>query len=291
MSKLLITGANGFLGSFITKLMVLKHEVTIVEKGDRIFNRISDVESQLKIYDFDTCDLEKIFTDNKFDIIIHTATDYGRDLNQIRDQIITNVVFPINLVQLAIKFNVRTFINTDTFFNSNYLNYAYLGNYTLSKKQLTEWLFFFSDKIQVVNMKLQHIYGPTDSQLKFVMHMIKCMSENVTELDVTKGEQKRDFIFIDDVANAFKKVIENLDFFENGFTTVEVGTGESIKVKDFLNVIRKLTNSKTKLNFGALPYREGEIMNSKANTNILNRLDWQHKVSLKEGLNRIINTD
>jgi CDP-paratose synthetase len=289
MSRILITGANGFLGSFITKLMVMYHEVTIVEKCAGIYNRISDVVSKLNVYDFDTYDLEKIFAENKFDVIIHTATDYGRDINRNQDQITTNLLFPVDLVQIAIKHKVRTFINTDTFFNNNELNYKYLGSYTLTKKHLNEWLAFFSAKIQVVNMKLQHIYGPTDSQLKFVMHMINSMTDNVSELDITKGEQKRDFIYIEDVAQAFKKVVDNLNSFEEGFSTIEVGTGNSITIKEFLNLIHKLTNSKTKLNYGALPYREGEIMDSIANIQRLNNLGWYPEVKLKEGLQKIIN--
>ena len=289
MSRILITGANGFLGSFITKLMVMYHEVTIVEKCAGIYNRISDVVSKLNAYDFDTYDLEKIFAENKFDVIIHTATDYGRDINRNQDKITTNLLFPVDLVQIAIKHKVRTFINTDTFFNNNELNYKYLGSYTLTKKHLNEWLAFFSAKIQVVNMKLQHIYGPTDSQLKFVMHMINSMTDNVSELDITKGEQKRDFIYIEDVAQAFKKVVDNLNSFEEGFSTIEVGTGNSITIKEFLNLIHKLTNSKTKLNYGALPYREGEIMDSIANIQRLNNLGWYPEVKLKEGLQKIIN--
>ena len=49
-------------------------------------------------------------------------------------------------------------------------------------------------------------------------------------------------------------------------------------------LIKDITTSKTQLNFGAIPYREGEIMDSKIESYTLNKLGWKPKYSLKKAV-------
>ena len=53
--------------------------------------------------------------------------------------------------------------------------------------------------------------------------------------------------------------------------------------------MKELTNSKTKLNFGALEYRKNEIMSAVADNELLTGLGWKPQYSLKEGLMNTIN--
>jgi nucleoside-diphosphate-sugar epimerase len=53
-------------------------------------------------------------------------------------------------------------------------------------------------------------------------------------------------------------------------------------------LIKNLCNSNIKLNFGAIPYRKNEIMNSDANPEFLRNLGWFPKFSLDEGLRKTI---
>ena len=48
------------------------------------------------------------------------------------------------------------------------------------------------------------------------------------------------------------------------FKHIDVGTGKKTSIRDFVKTIKRLSKSSTKLDFGALPYREDEIMSSYA---------------------------
>jgi len=135
-------------------------------------------------------------------------------------------------------------------------------------------------------MKLEHIYGPKDDENKFITFLIRRMMRNET-IDLTAGEQKRDFIYIDDVIHAFVKVLET----ESLHNEYEVGSGDSISIKKFVRLIHRLTESSSTLNFGALSYRENEIMESHADISKLTEIGWQPFVSSEDGIMRIIKNE
>ena len=107
-------------------------------------------------------------------------------------------------------------------------------------------------------------------------------------MNLTKGEQKRDFIHIDDVVSIYqillKKVKEKTDFYQE----YPVGSGKAIAIRELVDMIHRLTQSKTILRFGALPYREGEVMFSEAQLDALNLGGWFPKSNLEQSLKQTI---
>jgi nucleoside-diphosphate-sugar epimerase len=196
---------------------------------------------------------------------------------------------PIRLIELGIEFKTICFINTDSYFNKGGGSYSNLLNYSLSKKSLLVWLKQLSNQIRVVNVTLEHMYGPADSRSKFVENLIQEIAvEHVSKVHLTHGHQKRDFVYVDDVAEAFIKLIEygrNHDF---TFKNFEVGTGESVQVRDFAQAIKDLSHSTSVLGFGDIEYRSDEIMDSKADISALAELDWAPTIGIREGLLRIL---
>ena len=78
------------------------------------------------------------------------------------------------------------------------------------------------------------------------------------------------------------------------FNDIEVGTGELTPVKTFVTLVKstleKLKGSpiETQLNFGVLPYREGEIMEPQVDNSVLCSLGWQPKRTLEENIERFV---
>jgi CDP-paratose synthetase len=111
-------------------------------------------------------------------------------------------------------------------------------------------------------------------------------------IPLTPGAQKRDFVFIDDVVSAFECVVRHVTGRggdAKGYESFEVGRGEPVAVRDFLLMMRDIAgNMKTKLDFGALPYRPHEIMSVSADISKVQALGWSPSVSLQEGLRRTI---
>lgn len=133
------------------------------------------------------------------------------------------------------------------------------------------------------------MYGPADNDHKFVEYITNEVAiKNSSKVALTYGHQKRDFIYVTDVIEAYMKIIQFSMENEFYYKTFEVGTGESIEIQEFVQIIKELSNSHTVLQFGEVPYRSDEIMDSKADISELARLNWRPKISIREGLNNII---
>lgn len=279
---ILLTGATGFLGSHLLRALVNKgYEVVVLKRSTSNTWRLKGFENTFKSYDIDQVPLQKAFEEQYIETIIHTACVYGRKGESIQQILETNLMFGIEL------------LNTGTFFNTGTLLYKYLNYYALSKKQFEEWLQLASDKIQVVNLKLEHMFGEQDGNDKFTSWILNELQQEKNIIPLTAGTQKRDFIYIDDVVSAYLTCLEQAPQLKD-FNDIEVGTGVLTPVKTFVILVKEVLEKlkgkpiKTQLNFGALPYREGEIMEPQVDNSRLCSLGWQPKRSLEENIEQFV---
>jgi CDP-paratose synthetase len=284
---ILVTGGTGFLGSHLVKRIVKDQlNVIVVKRSSSKLFRLGSIVDKIRLYDLDQIDIEDIFQENVIDIIIHCATNYGRFAVPPTDIIQANLFLPLKILQIAENHQVKTFINTDTILDKR-VNY-----YSLSKKHFLDWLSLFSQKMVCINVALEHFYGPFDDRSKFVSKIILDLLHEVDFLDLTLGEQKRDFIYIDDVVEAFIKLIQFSFDVPNNLYRYEIGTGKNIEIREFVQMVKTMTENKvTRLNFGMLPYRENEIMESHVDISMLLKLGWQPQISLVEGLKYTIDQE
>jgi len=289
---IVLTGATGFLGSNILgKLLADGYEVAAIVRTTSSLSRIENWinHPNLKVFDIEKVNPRVIFEENSVEVIVHTATEYGRGKGTVSKILDSNLILPIRLIELGIEFKMICFINTDSYFNKGGNSYSNLLNYSLSKKSLLIWLKQLSNQMRVINITLEHMYGPGDSRSKFVENLIQEIAvERVPRVHLTHGHQKRDFVYVDDVAEAFIKLIEYGLKHEFTFKNFEVGTGESIQVRDFAQMVKDISNSSSILGFGDIAYRSDEIMDSKANVSAIAELGWLPRIDAKEGLCRII---
>jgi nucleoside-diphosphate-sugar epimerase len=288
----LITGATGFLGSHLVKALLNdNYKVVILKRSFSETKRIDDVLSQCYVYNIDQCELSNPFEDlGKIDAVIHTATCYGRNNETTAGILEANVVFPLKLLEISSFYKTDIFFNTDTFFNKDGASYSYLNTYTTSKKHFLDWGKQFAQKqsIKFVNLKLEHIFGAGDNDSKFVTYIIKSCLNNVEELKLTAGEQKRDFIHIDEVVSIYQLLLKKVQDDPIFYQEYPAGSGQAITIRELVEMIHRLTESKTILKFGVLPYREGEIMFSEANLDILLKIQYLPKHNLEVNLLKTI---
>lgn len=284
----LLTGATGFLGSNLLEALIRsKYEVVILKRSTSNISKIYHLIDKIVYYDVDMQPLEIAFENHSIDCVIHTACDYGKFSKSTYQIAESNLMYGLKIIDACLKYKTKFFMNTDTLLPRQ------LNAYSLSKKQFVDWLIHKSSDIQVVNFRLEYMYGPNEDNSKLVPWFLSKLIQNEFEIELTQGEQKRDFIFIDDVVSAILLVLNKLEDI-NRFTEFDVGTGESVTLRYFLEQIKLeyeaafgLTNSH--LAFGKLPYRKGEMMNVELNNSELIKLGWSPSIKLQEGVRKIIN--
>lgn len=286
---ILITGGSGFLGSYLALDLVDNYSVFVLLRPKSNTQRIKSKLNHLSIVTYESyTEIEKIIIDINPDVVLHTACNYGRKSESFKDIYDSNYYYGLSIFNGLLKVNKQTtFINFDTILNSK------TNNYSFSKKQFAELGKFISDcpqySIKFINVLLQHIYGPGDDYAKFSTYILKECFNNKNSIDLTDGLQERDFIYIEDVIQAIKILIENLDNIQ--LNEIEIGSGSTVTIRDFVLTISELIESKTKFVFGALDYRKNEIMYSKADITEIKKMGWIPKYNLKEGLIKTINKD
>jgi CDP-paratose synthetase len=296
---IILTGASGFLGSHLLRQFVgLGYQIVILKRTSSDLWRIRDCleyTDQVQVTNCDTEPLAKAFDIfEPLEAVIHAATTYKTADGGYVPILESNLVFPLKLLDILKnrKLTNTLFINTDTFF-AKHLNYEYLSSYSLSKAHFSRWgeIFAKDTGIRFINMILEHVYGSYDADSKFVSYVLKNCIENMPELDLTLGQQQRDFIYIKDVVTAYQTVLLHADRHLSPVCEYSVGTGSAISIREFVETLKALTHADTRLNFGTLPYRDNEIMHSCADNSALLNLGWKPQYNVKNGLLDMINTE
>ena len=287
MKKILLTGGTGYLGSKILRQLADDgNGIILLKRSFSNTERIKEYMKKITVYDIDRIPLETVFNENAIDIIIHCATDYGRSKNNPLSVVEANLLFPLKLLELSKKNHIKCFINADTVLDKQ------TDNYSLSKKQFKEWLFAYRKSFGCVNVALEHFYGPGDDPIRFVSYIVQNLLKNVDRIDLTKGEQIRDFIYIDDVVDAFMKIITASEIFLKDFYEFEIGSSQSLSIREFVELAKKTSgNTVTYLNFGAIPYRENEMMHHKADISKISSLGWKCTITPSEGLRKMFESE
>jgi len=286
---ILLTGATGFLGSHILRFLLEKdYEVIILKRSFSNIWRVQDLLKDTINYDLDKISLENIFEENEIKIVIHCATLYGRKGEKSSELLESNVIFPTTILEYGK--DIDSFLNIDTFSNQglgldNSVNFYSYTKYIFEELLRNQ----FYTNIKIFNLKLDFVFGPKDSLEKFLPSVIMKMIENES-VKMTKGEQNWNFIYVDDVVNAVGTILNRSNEFSRpGFYSFDVGTQKNTKLKDIVLMIRNLSDSKSKIDFGAIEYRKNEIFKRNNNIEPLLKLGWKPKYSIEEGLKNTIN--
>jgi nucleoside-diphosphate-sugar epimerase len=286
--KILISGATGFLGRALSQFWQNDgHEVGALLRAESEAKRAQLESSGIRVISFgDICDVPFLAKDFEPDAVVHTACSYGRAGESVSAVFHANVALGVALLDAASQLkNHCHFINTGTVLDQ-YTNY-----YALTKWQFTRWgehvVTGLAAPVKFTNVALQHMYGPHDDPSKFTTFVLRSCLKNVPKLELTKGEQLRDFIYIDDVVTAYDtllKSVEKLAPFEN----VEVGLGTALTIRDFVKLVHDATSSSSELVFGAVPYRDNEAMVCRADITKMLSHGWAPVYDVKSGMLKTI---
>ena len=296
--RVLVTGGCGYVGNLlVSKLKEYNAKVFVFD-----INLPSEQCKDVSYYDVNLLNvglLNTLIKQIKPQIIYHLAAslDRSRDYDNVDKILEINLRGTNNLLRSLEEIDYTSFIFTSTSevygtqtkipFKEDMILHP-TSPYSLSKAAAELSIQTFSNiyhKSYTI-LRLFNIYGPSLPESFFVPQLIKALKGN-KNFDMTMGEQKRDFVWIDDIVDALILVVLNTNANNQIFN---ICSGASISLRELVLAIKKLIPSKAKINFGAIPYRENEIWNMVgSNIKIKEILSFDNTTVLSESLKRIIN--
>lgn len=290
--RILLTGPTGFLGSALAHYWAVRgHQLCLLARPASSLHRIQTVLPRVQLARAANAEESlRVALDFAPEAIVHTACSYGRKGETPLDVMEANLRFGTVLLQAVLDVVPKasgpiTFLNTGTVLAPN------VSLYALSKTQFSSWGEALAnqspDRLRFIDIRLQQMYGPGDDRSKFSTHVIEACRQNEPRLALTAGEQRRDFIHIDDVVRAYDRILERSANFAAS-DAIEVGSGDAVTMRSFAELAKQLAGASTMLDFGAVPYRANEAMLCVADTARLRGLGWQPEVSLTDGLKSML---
>lgn len=299
--KVLITGANGFIGSHVVQRMVQeKALVSVMVRESSDLWRIEELIKDIDIHLVDLRDSSSVDTcikQIKPDFIFHVGA-YGVDSRQ-KDYYTatsTNIIGTMNLLNSVKDIGCKKFINVGTCMEygdkkeiireDSYLEPDSIYGSTKASATIIAHQISAENNISLVTLRPFGIFGEKEGSHKFFPYIILSILEG-KEVNLTPCEQYRDYCYIDNIMDGFVLAAKNEDIKNQIFN---IASGEIFKLKHFVDIIYKEVGLKNQPNFGALPYRKNEVWKQQPDTTkIKTLLNWEPKVSLEEGIKRTIN--
>ena len=291
MTSLVISGYNGFIGSsLISKLKNFKIIGISDKKRKNTNNVISIAKSVNKINS----------TDVKFPFqtLIHLAAVSDVSFCNANPKICyeINVNGTNRMLEMARKNDADIVFASSSHVYGNTLKLPIKENEKInpssvysSSKIMGETLCETYAKIYGLNvtiLRLFSVYGTNSPQHNIILNMIKQIKTKQT-LSLGNLNSKRDFIHIDDVTDAFYKVIRSQ---KNGFNVYNICTGKSTSIKEISKKLIKLNktkipieSNKNKLRKNDIPEIRGDFLKFKKD------YAWNPKIKLEQGLKMTFN--
>ncbi len=138
--------------------------------------------------------------------------------------------------------------------------------------------------VESVHLRPFSIYGPGERDTRLVAGLVRALVEG-RPTALTGGRQARDFVFVDDVADAFARALSRPDL--DG-RALNVGSGRQTTVRHLALLAADVVGAdRSLLRFGAVPYRDGERFSWRASTDLAAQLlGWRATTALADGLGR-----
>ena len=298
--NILITGGLGFIGSHISNKLLDNNNVTIIDnlstgKIDYI-NQPKHENLTLIQKDLNSLDLNLNLKD--IDYVFHLAAMVSVPLSV--EKPITchmeNVTTTVNLLNACVKNDVEKIIfsSSSAVYGEN-INMplkedelpAPTSPYAASKACCELYLksFYESYGLNYTALRYFNVFGPKQDKnspyAAVIPNFINAILNNEQPIIYGDGKQTRDFVYVEDVANA------NILSCKSNFNgIINVASGKKITINELYEIVKKIMNSEIKVKY--LPERKGDLKDSQADISNLNKINL--KINTSEFEEELSNT-
>jgi UDP-glucose 4-epimerase len=306
MSKCLVTGGAGFIGSNLVDALISdSHEVVVID--DLSTGRKEYINSKAKFYKADICDGKKInqifsqeIRKKKIDFVFHLAAQMDVRISVANPELDNkiNVLGGVNILENCRLFKIKKIFftstggaiygDTDIIPTSEKLCPAPLSPYGIHKLTFEKYLNYYH-KIygqKYLILRLANIYGPRQYRggEAGVISIFIDNAVHYKKLIINgDGQQTRDYVYVGDVIAAFLKALKS-DF----IGAINISTAKETDLLEIINYIAKAMGKP--VNKKHAPAKLGEQRRSCIDNKLAKKiLDWQPKIKLVEGILKTIN--
>ncbi len=305
--NVLVTGGAGFIGSHLCEKLV-KQNVNVFCLDN--FNNYYDPNVKRKnissltgkknftLIEGDIRDeklLEKIFSENSFEKIIHLAARAGvrPSIEQPLLYIDVNISGTANLLEKSVKHKIKQFVfassssvyglNQKTPFSEKDSTDNQISPYAVSKKAGEQLCYYYSKNfsLPITCLRFFTVYGPRGRPDMAVYKFARKINSGEKISVYGDNSVKRDFTYIDDIVNGIIKASEKNFSFE----IINLGNNNPVTVSKIIELIEKEFEKKALKEQKPLPKADVPITFADV-SKAKKLLGWQPKISVEQGIKK-----
>ena len=297
--RALVTGATGFIGSYLTaRLLDAGAAVAVLTRATANPWRIVHLLPRVTRITGDLRDLEAV-EDEIFDfvpdVMFHLAW-HGVEGAQRNDstQIAANLEGTVELAWLAARIGCPTWVGVGSQAEYGPLNRLIAEDAPTEPTTAYGAAKLYAGRaaaevaaeagLRFAWLRVFSTYGPKDTPDWMLPYLIRTLARGETPA-LTGCEQKWDYLYVADAADAIYRVAET----PAAAGVMNLGYGVAYPLREVVERVRDLVNPSLALQFGAVPYRPDQVMHLQADITKLTRATgWQPVTALDEGLRRTV---
>ena len=304
--NILITGGAGFIGSNLAdKLYTRGDSIIIIDDFNDYYapntKRENIAGKPYKVYENDICDtnaLERIFTENKIDAVIHLAARAGvrPSLNQPVLYATTNVVGTVNILETMHKYNCNKLLfasSSSVYGNCSADKFSEeiqktnpISPYGATKLMCEEiaWTYSYLYNMNIIGYRFFTVYGPR-MRPDLAIHKFARMIQNGEIINkFGDGSNVRDYTYVDDITDG---IIAGLDYNDTKFEIFNLGGGNPVSLNEMISTLEQTIGKKAIIN--QMPMQPGDVDKTVSDCSKANRLlGYAPKTDFKTGINNFI---
>lgn len=289
----LVTGATGYIGSNLVRRLVSDNWVVhIVVRESSNLKALDPFLDQLVVHEHDgtTKNMMGLVANANPDVIFHLASLFiaQHKPEDLESLIVSNVLFSTQIAEAAVECNVKYLVNTSTswqhFENEEYLP---VNLYAASKQAFEDILRYYVSaySLKVISVVLFDTFGPNDNRSKLIPLLISALKSQ-NKIEMSKGEQLIDIVYIDDVVDAYLCCAKNIETQNEPYQRYGISSLNPLPLIKVVDLFEKVFNRKLNISWGARPYRKREIMTPW--NEFIRVPGWQPKFSFTSGLQKMV---
>lgn len=298
MKHIMVTGAMGFIGSNLVRKLVEKGFIitAIVRDEGKAKIIFEQIKERILFYEWDnsSSNIADYMQKQRVDCVVHLATKYitQSTTEDIDDLVESNITFGMKILEAMKLAGVRNFINTSTSWQ-HYQNedYCPVNAYAATKQAFEDILKYYTsaEGIRAIVLEIYDTYGAFDKRNKIINYW-KRISETGEFMALSPGEQKLDYVYIEDVVDGISRAIQILVEMPLKIEGYEVkyslSSDEIYTLKELAQIFEEVYGKKLAIDWGGKPYRDREVMQPYRG---LERLyGWNVRYNLRSGFQEML---